>query len=208
MEISNVPPPRSYTAITPSFCLSSPYASAAAVGSFTSRSTSSPAIRPASFVACRWASLKYAGTVITARDTAVPKNRSAFFFSCCSTYAEISGGVSVSPPTFSRSTSPAFAPSASRNGNSFSSSSTSSKSRPISRLAEYTADPASDSNVPCAALPTATPSSVHPTTEGTRRSPSSPGITTGVSPSMYATSEFVVPRSMPTTTLRDSVITC
>src|ERR1019366_2235374 len=36
------------------------------------------------------------------------------------------------------------------------------------------------------------------TTEGTRFSPSSPGITTGRSPSMYATNELVVPRSIPT----------
>src|SRR5579872_5270631 len=37
------------------------------------------------------------------------------------------------------------------------------------------------------------------TTEGTRLEPSTPGITTGWSPSMYATREFVVPRSIPTT---------
>src|SRR5712692_35072 len=36
------------------------------------------------------------------------------------------------------------------------------------------------------------------TTEGTRFSPSSPGMTTGVSPCMCATREFVVPGSMPT----------
>src|SRR5260370_23471200 len=36
------------------------------------------------------------------------------------------------------------------------------------------------------------------TTEGTRFDPSSPGITTGLSPCMKATREFVVPRSMPT----------
>src|SRR5271170_7644163 len=36
------------------------------------------------------------------------------------------------------------------------------------------------------------------TTEGTRFEPSSPGITTGLSPCMKATREFVVPRSMPT----------
>src|SRR5882724_10943471 len=36
-EISNVPPPRSYTAIFSSFFLSSPYASDAAVGSLTMR---------------------------------------------------------------------------------------------------------------------------------------------------------------------------
>jgi len=53
IEMSNVPPPRSYTAITPSDKRWRPYASAAAVGSFTMRTTSSPAMRPASRVACR-----------------------------------------------------------------------------------------------------------------------------------------------------------
>jgi hypothetical protein len=43
-----------------------PYANAAAVGSFIIRKTSNPAIVPASFVDERCASLKYAGTVITA----------------------------------------------------------------------------------------------------------------------------------------------
>ena len=58
IEISKVPPPKSYTAIVlPSF-LSKPYASAAAVGSLTILSTSSPAILPACLVACLWASLK------------------------------------------------------------------------------------------------------------------------------------------------------
>ena len=52
---------------------SMPYASAAAVGSFTIRRTSSPAMRPASLVACRCASLKYAGTVMTASLTRSPR---------------------------------------------------------------------------------------------------------------------------------------
>ena len=54
IEISKVPPPRSYTATlrSPSF-LSIPKASAAAVGSLMIRLTSSPAIRPASLVAWR-----------------------------------------------------------------------------------------------------------------------------------------------------------
>mmetsp|Transcript_71420 Transcript_71420/g.118693 ORF Transcript_71420/g.118693 Transcript_71420/m.118693 type:complete len:315 (-) Transcript_71420:732-1676(-) len=58
-ETSKVPPPRSNTRtfFSPPF-LSSPYAIAAAVGSFRMRSTLSPAIVPASFVACRCASLK------------------------------------------------------------------------------------------------------------------------------------------------------
>ena len=51
MDTSNVPPPRSYTNIFCSFSLSSPYASAAAVGSLIIRFTSRPAILPASFVA-------------------------------------------------------------------------------------------------------------------------------------------------------------
>jgi hypothetical protein len=35
--------------------------------------TSSPAILPASFVAWRWVSLKYAGTVMTASETVSPR---------------------------------------------------------------------------------------------------------------------------------------
>ena len=74
IEMSNVPPPRSYTAIlrSPSF-LSIPNASAAAVGSLMIRLTSRPAMRPASLVACRCESLKYAGTVITASVTSSPR---------------------------------------------------------------------------------------------------------------------------------------
>ncbi|CCW60164.1 unnamed protein product [Phytomonas sp. EM1] len=73
---SNVPPPRSKMRTLCSWSpelLSRPYAMAAAVGSLMMRSTSSPAIAPASFVACRWESLKYAGTVITAFFTCLPR---------------------------------------------------------------------------------------------------------------------------------------
>ncbi len=73
IEMSNVPPPKSYTAMVSFFFLSRPYASAAAVGSLMMRITSSPAILPASLVACRCASLKYAGTVITACVTFSPR---------------------------------------------------------------------------------------------------------------------------------------
>ena len=59
IEISNVPPPRSNTAIFWSWdFLSKPYAKAAAVGSLMIRFTVKPAISPASFVAWRCASLK------------------------------------------------------------------------------------------------------------------------------------------------------
>ncbi len=53
--------------------LSRPYASAAAVGSLTMRRTFMPAIWPASLVAWRCESLKYAGTVITASSTVSPR---------------------------------------------------------------------------------------------------------------------------------------
>src|SRR4029079_8108619 len=43
------------------------------------------------------------------------------------------------------------------------------------------------------------PSLVKPTTEGVVRPPSALGITTGSPPSMTATTEFVVPRSIPIT---------
>ena len=73
IETSNVPPPKSKTNTFSSFWLSNPYANAAAVGSLIILFTSSPAISPASFVACLCASVKYAGTVITASFTSVPK---------------------------------------------------------------------------------------------------------------------------------------
>ena len=72
METSKVPPPRSYTTTHSASSRSTPYAKAAAVGSLMIRNTLSPAIRPASLVAARWLSSKYAGTVSTARSTISP----------------------------------------------------------------------------------------------------------------------------------------
>ena len=91
IEISNVPPPKSKTAIVSSFFLSNPYAREAAVGSFIILLTFNPAILPASFVACRCESLKYAGTVMTASVTVVPRCSSAVCFNFCNTIALISG---------------------------------------------------------------------------------------------------------------------
>ena len=51
-ETSKVPPPKSKTSILSLLFLSNPYAKAAAVGSLIILKTSSPAIFPASFVAC------------------------------------------------------------------------------------------------------------------------------------------------------------
>ena len=56
-------------------------------------------MRPASRVAWRWLSLKYAGTVTTAFSIASPKCRSARSFNAFSTIAETSGGVTVRSPT-------------------------------------------------------------------------------------------------------------
>ena len=70
METSKVPPPRSKMSTLVSFpshfFLSNPYAIAAAVGSLMILSTFRPDSVPASFVAWRCESLKYAGTVTTA----------------------------------------------------------------------------------------------------------------------------------------------
>ncbi len=57
------------------------------------RSTLSPAICPASLVACRWASLKYAGTVTTASATVSPRYDSASRLSFCRMNALICCGV-------------------------------------------------------------------------------------------------------------------
>ncbi len=77
---SKVPPPKSKTRIfMSSLALSKPKAKDAAVGSLIILTTSRPAIVPASFVACRWLSSKYAGTVITAFWTGSPTNASASF---------------------------------------------------------------------------------------------------------------------------------
>ena len=89
---SNVPPPRSKTRTVSCSRLSRPYASAAAVGSLMIRSTSRPAIRPASLVAWRCASLKYAGTVMTASLTRSPRNFDASSTSLRRISAEISSG--------------------------------------------------------------------------------------------------------------------
>src|SRR3954471_14564494 len=74
-----------------------PYASAAAVGSLSTRTTVSPAIAPAVAVAERWASLKLAGTVTTARAIGTSRRADAMLRTWSSTIAEISGTAN-SPP--------------------------------------------------------------------------------------------------------------
>ncbi len=63
-------------------------------------------MRPASLVAWRWLSLKYAGTVMTASVTFSPRKSSAVFFIFSSTLAEISCGAILRPSLVCTQASP------------------------------------------------------------------------------------------------------
>src|SRR5436190_8301677 len=195
-DTSKVPPPRSKIRIVWSVSLSSPYASEAAVGSLMIRLTSSPAIWPASLVAWRWSSLKYAGTVITALSTVSPRYASASAFSFWRIIALISGGAYSLPPAFTRA-SP-FGPETTSNGTIFSSSLTSASLRPMKRLIEKTVLSGFVTAWRLAGAPISrSPPSVNATTEGVVRAPSAFSITVGSPPSRTAMHELVVPRSIP-----------
>ena len=198
-DTSNVPPPRSKTRIVWSApSLSSPYASAAAVGSLTMRRTLRPAIVPASLVASRCALLKYAGTVITASVTDSPRYASASVFSFWRIIALISCGVYSLPPAFTRTSS--FGPLTTSYGTIFISSETSSNLRPMKRLIENTVFCGFVTCWRFAGAPTSRcPSFVNATTDGVVRPPSAFGMTVGSPPSITAMHELVVPRSIPIT---------
>ena len=167
------------------------------------RDTSRPAICPASFVACRWASLKYAGTVMTALVTGCPRYSSAACFSFCRIIAEISGGEYSLPSAFTRA-SPLLARTT-WYGTIFISSLTSSNLRPMKRLMEKMVFSGLVTAWRLATWPTSrSPVFVNATTDGVSRPPSGLVITTGSPPSMTATTEFVVPRSMPIILLIES----
>ena len=174
---SNVPPPRSNTKmVSSSLPFSRPYASAAAVGSLIMRNTSRPAICPASFVAVRCASSKYAGTVITACVTLSPKYASASRFNFMRMRALISCGVYCLP-----SISSLFQ---------------------FSPMWRFTLRKVRSGLVMAWRLATS-PTNTSPafekaTTDGVVREPSEFGITTGSPASRTATTELVVPRSIPT----------
>src|SRR3989344_1405491 len=174
METSNVPPPKSKTRIVCSFsCLSNPYAKAAAVGSLMIRRTFSPAISPAFLVACLCASLKYAGTVMTAFFTVCPRYASASRLSFCRIMAEICSGVYSFPSmsTFS--------------------------SVPIFLLMDLMVRDGSMIAWFLATWPTMISSSLTCTTLGVVLVPSAFGIIVGFPPSITATAEKVVPKSIP-----------
>src|SRR5918996_6314199 len=196
-DTSNVPPPRSKTRIVCSApSLSSPYASAAAVGSLMMRTTLRPAILPASFVASRCALLKYAGTVTTASETVSPRYASASAFSFWRIIALISGGAYSLPAALTRA-SP-FWPFTTSYGTIVISSVTSSCLRPMKRLIEKIVFCGFVTCWRLAGAPTSRwPSFVNATTEGVVRPPSAFGMTVGSPPSSTAMQLLVVPRSMP-----------
>ena len=139
------------------------------------RSTSSPAIDPASLVAVRCASSKYAGTVMTAWVTVSPRYDSASLFSLPRMRAEISCAVYGLP---SMSTVQLV---------------------PMWRFTERMVRSGLVMAWRFATSPTSTsPVLEKPTTEGVVRPPSAFGITTGSPASNTLTTELVVPRSIPT----------
>ena len=145
------------------------------MGSLTIRLTVRPAISPASLVAWRWASEKYAGTVITASVTVSPRYASASRLSFWSTNALICWAVNALSSIFT------------------------DQSVPMCRLTERIVRSTLVTAWRLATSPTSTsPDLEKATTDGVVRAPSAFAMTVGSPPSRTATTEFVVPRSMPT----------
>ena len=194
----------------PSAERSSPYASAAAVGSLMMRSTSSPAMAPASRVAWRCASLKCAGTVTTARFTGAPKNSSASFFNCWRTIAETCSGASPASISGREGTLSLMSGLSSTDATTLhvrclrsDCTAASEKLRPMSLLASLMVFVGLPAAWFLAALPTRrVPSSAeYATHDGVVHPPSGLGtISTRPAPARQtATHEYVVPRSIPMT---------
>src|SRR6476661_7918734 len=139
------------------------------------RSTSRPAIWPASLVAVRWASSKYAGTVMTAWVTVSPRYASASRLSFMSVRAEISWLVYALP------------------------SMSMDQLVPMWRLTDRMVRSGLVIAWRLATSPTRTsPFLAKATTEGVVREPSALGMTMGSPASRTLTTELVVPRSIPT----------
>src|SRR6516164_9369969 len=139
------------------------------------RSTSSPAIFPASWVAVRCASSKYAGTVTSLWLRVAPRYDSASLFSFPRIRAEMSWAVYALP---SMSTVHFV---------------------PMWRFTERMVRSGLVMACRLATSPTSTsPVLEKPTTDGVVLPPSAFGITTGSPASNTLTTELVVPRSMPT----------
>src|SRR5579872_4891821 len=137
---------------------------------------------------------------MTACSTFSPRYASASVLSFCKIIAEISSGVNVLPAAGMLTTAVPFFPSSTLYGTILRSEATSPKRRPMKRLIEYTVF--SGLRIACrrAIWPTKrSPVLLKPTTEGVSRLPSAFGMTVGSPPIIAAITEFVVPRSIPTT---------
>src|SRR5262247_2920657 len=135
---------------------------------------------------------------MTAWVTFSPRYASAASFSFRRIMAEISGGEYCLPRTSIRA-SP-LAALTTLYGTSLISWSTSSCRRPMNRLIENTVFSGFVIACRLATCPTRiSPSLVNATTDGVSRLPSWFGMTVGFPPSMTATTEFVVPKSIPIT---------
>ena len=155
-------------------------------------------MRPASFVAWRCASLKYAGTVTTASVTGSPSLASASALSLPRIMAEISSGENSPPPALTRA-SP-LSPAMTLYGIIVISSETSPDLRPMKRLIEKMVFSGLVTAWRFAGVPTRRWSSLlNATTDGVVRPPSVFSRTVGSPPSRTAMQELVVPRSMPMT---------
>ena len=116
--------------------------------------------------------------------------------------AEISGGLKVLSALGIRTCTRPPASLVTSYGTSLRSSPTSEDLRPMKRLMEKMVLRGLVMACRRATWPTRrSPSLVNATTEGVVRPPSALGMTTGSPPSMTATTELVVPRSMPMTLL-------
>ena len=133
---------------------------------------------------------------MTALVTAWPRYSSAACLSFCRIMAEISGGGYSLPDAETRA-SP-FDARTTEYGTIFISSETSSYLRPMNRLIEKTVFSGLVTAWRFATWPTSrSPDFAKPTTDGVSRLPSGLVMTTGSPPSITATTELVVPRSIP-----------
>ena len=134
--------------------------------------------------------------MITALSTVSPSFASASAFSFCRIIALISGGLYCLPRTSTR-TSP-LGPASTLYGTIVSSSLTSASLRPMKRLIEKIVFSGFITAWRLATVPTRrSPLSVKATTDGVVRPPSAFSRTVGSPPSITATHELVVPRSIP-----------
>mmetsp|Transcript_24054 Transcript_24054/g.67389 ORF Transcript_24054/g.67389 Transcript_24054/m.67389 type:complete len:218 (-) Transcript_24054:15-668(-) len=166
------------------------------------RRTFSPAIAPASLVACRWASLKYAGTVTTACVTFLPRYASAVSFIFCRTMADTSSGArTLSSPLMFTWTFGLLRLFTILNGSSFASFWTvwSLKSRPIRRLISYSVFSGLRAAWFLAASPIRRSFSENATYDGVIRLPRSLAIISTRPFLKTPTQLYVVPKSIPIT---------